>query len=63
MIAAAAVMIRAVPTCPDGAVAVPAARPFLAHPANQEHLIVGGQAEQDRQDEHRQERLDRAGRA
>ena len=41
----------------------PVRDPFLVHPADQEHLVVHGQAEQDRAEHHRQERLDRAGRA
>ena len=45
---------------PDRTRVVPGVHPLLVHPADQEHLVVHRQAEQQRQHDHRQERLDRA---
>src|SRR5215472_19275551 len=45
----------------DGAPAVAAVDPFLVYPADQEYLVVHGQAEQDGQRNWRQERFDGAG--
>jgi hypothetical protein len=64
MIFAAAVITRAVwvwPTSTDRALS--RARPFLGHPADQEYLVVHGQAEQDRQHQPGHLAVDRAGRA
>ena len=45
----------------DGRAIVATAVPFLEDPADQEHLVVHGEAEQDREHEHGHERLDRTG--
>ena len=64
MISAAEVMIRPVPAMPrtTALVVVAGAQVLLANPRQQEHLVVHGQPEQDREHEHRDEREDRHGR-
>ena len=61
MIAAAAVMTRPVPARPssDRAAVVAGAQPGLAHPADQEDLVVHRQPEQHREHQHRDERRQR----
>ena len=61
MIVAAAVITRAVSMPGPHRDGSAAEHPLLVHPADQEHLVVHGQAEQDGQRHHRQEGLDRPG--
>ena len=63
MIAAAAVMTRAVVARPlaTDEVAVAGARPLLLHAGEEEHLVVHRQAEHDGEEHHRRERLDGPG--
>ena len=57
MMVAAAMMTRPVVAWPgaDGLVVVAGGGPLLADPGDQEHLVVHGQAEQDREHQHGQE--------
>ena len=63
MIAAAAVIVRPVAceAAGDREAVVAGAVPFLVDAADEEHLVVHREAEQDREHHHRDERLDRAG--
>ena len=65
MMSAADVITRAVAASPSTTllVAVAGAHELLTHPAEQEHLVVHRQPEQDGEHDHRQERADRHGRA
>ena len=63
MIVAAAVITRPVAACPirtEWPLSC-GAHPLLVHAADQEHLVVHREPEQDREHHHRQERLDRPG--